>query len=147
MSAIWRVIAVGLFSGILAAPAMAQTDQQSFANGIGEAEYINSCAQCHGAGGKGDGVIAGYLETRLPDLTQLQKENNGVFPVARVYDVIDGSDMQGPHGSSEMPAWGFRYSKRAPAMLGLDYGMADQEVFVRTRILALVEYISSLQEP
>jgi mono/diheme cytochrome c family protein len=95
---------------------------------IGQAEYMNSCAQCHGAGGKGDGIIAGYLNAAMPDLTQIQKNNDGVFPVTRMYATIEGNLDIGAHGSSEMPAWGLRYSKSAPEMLGLYYGPYDQEV-------------------
>jgi mono/diheme cytochrome c family protein len=113
---------------------------------IGQREYMNSCAQCHGVGGQGDGVIAGYLSDSIPDLTTLQQENNGVFPVAALYGIIDGSDTSGVHGSSDMPAWGMRYSTQAPRMLGEFYGPADQETYVRGRILALIEYISTLQQ-
>jgi mono/diheme cytochrome c family protein len=113
---------------------------------VGQAEYLNSCAQCHGPAGKGDGVISGFLETSLPDLTRLSQENGGVFPVVRVYSIIDGSATSGVHGTSEMPAWGMRYMAQAPRMLG-EYSMpGDEEAFVRGRILALVEYISTLQE-
>ncbi|WP_397543416.1 c-type cytochrome [Roseovarius salis] len=51
---------------------------------FGELEYMNSCAQCHGSEGKGGGPMAGYLTESLPDLTQIQKNNGGVFPVTAV---------------------------------------------------------------
>ncbi len=110
---------------------------------IGEREFMNSCAQCHGPDGSGDGVMAGYLSGSLPDLTQLQKDNGGVFPVARLFEVIESGG--GAHGTTEMPAWGFRYNAKAPEMLGDLYTPADQETFVRGRILALVEFVSTLQ--
>jgi len=113
---------------------------------LGQIEYVNSCAQCHGAGGAGDGIIAGFLSVQAPDLTQLQKNNDGVFPFARVYGVIDGSTPVGIHGTVDMPAWGQRYAAKASAMLGWEYGRADQEAFVRGRILALVEYIATIQD-
>jgi mono/diheme cytochrome c family protein len=113
---------------------------------LGELEYMNSCVQCHGASGTGDGVIAGYLTTSLPDLTRLQAENDGVFPFARLYEVIEGTADVGAHGTSEMPAWGQRYNAGAERALGLYYGPGDQEQYVRGRILALIEYISTLQE-
>ncbi len=113
---------------------------------LGQREYVNSCAQCHGADGRGDGVMAGFLTGSMPDLTTLQQENNGVFPFAALYGIIDGSDTGGVHGSSEMPAWGMRYNAQAPRMLGEYYSPADQEMFVRGRILALIEYISTLQQ-
>jgi mono/diheme cytochrome c family protein len=112
---------------------------------IGQTEYTNSCAQCHGAAGKGDGSMAGLLMTQPTDLTQVQKANGGVFPVKRLYGVIDGTTAVGLHGTAEMPAWGMRYSLNAPEALGPLYATADKEAFVRGRILALVEYISTLQ--
>ncbi len=131
------------FSVVLCAwPLAGQADGLS----IGEAEYMNSCAQCHGPAGKGDGVISGYLNSKLPDLTQVQKNNGGVFPVSKIYATIDGQAAGGAHGSSDMPAWGLRYSRAAPRTLGFYYGPADEEAFIRSRILALVEFISSLQE-
>ena len=127
---------------MLGAPAavMAQGAQ------LGQIEYNNSCAQCHGPGGKGDGVMAGFLNSTAPDLTLLQKDNGGVFPVSSLYGIIEGSDVAGVHGTSEMPAWGSRYDAQAQFQLGELYSAADQEAFVRGRILALIEYISTLQQ-
>ncbi len=113
---------------------------------IGQREYLNSCAQCHGAAGKGDGVIAGYLTQAVPDITTLQRDNGGVFPFARLFDVVSGTAEVGAHGTGDMPAWGDRYSAIAPQMLGEMNAPADTEAFVRGRILALLEYISTLQE-
>jgi hypothetical protein len=113
---------------------------------LGQAEYQNSCAQCHGVDGSGDGPIAGYLSVSLPDLRTLQRDNEGVFPFRRLYEVIDGRAEAAGHGSREMPAWGRRYDAQAPEWLG-DYQMpGDREAFVRGRILALIEHISTLQE-
>ena len=126
----------------LAAPAAATAQAAS----VGEAEYVNSCAQCHGLSGEGDGVIAGFLDTSLPDLGMLTQENDGVFPVSRIYSIIDGTAASGIHGTSEMPAWGMRYMAQAPERLGEFYRPGDPEALVRARILALVEYISTLQK-
>lgn len=133
---------------ILAAAALAVLPSWAAAQdiSIGAAEFMNSCAQCHGMTGEGDGVIAGFLNETLPDLTKLQEENGGVFPFSAVYNTIDGTAASGVHGSREMPAWGQRYSANAPKQLGWDYSGADVEAFTRARILALVEYISSLQQ-
>jgi hypothetical protein len=95
---------------------------------------------------RGQGVMASYLVGTLPDLTQLQANNGGVFPVSRVYSIIDGSAAAGAHGTREMPARGSRYMAESPEMLGPYYLPGDQEELVRARILALVEYISTLQQ-
>ena len=132
-----------MVAAFLVEPGLANAQDAS----VGQSEFMNSCAQCHGVAGKGDGVMAGFLATRAPDLTQLQKTNGGVFPFARVYNVVNGEMPVGPHGSREMPAWGRRYAERTPEMLGFEFTAEDQQIFVRGRILALVEYISTLQEP
>lgn len=106
---------------------------------------MNSCAQCHGADGKGGGPMAGYLTGSLPDLTQLQKNNDGVFPVQSIYTMIDGSDAMGPHGTREMPAWGNRYMADAGDQLGFDLSVS-RGTYVQTRILALTGYLSALRE-
>lgn len=125
----------------LAAPATAQD-----AMSIGQFEFANSCVQCHGPAGKGDGPLVSFMTGSMPDITQLQKANGGVFPVTRVFGVIDGSARVGAHGTSEMPAWGQRYRQGAAEWLGYQGAPGEAEALVQLRILALVEYISSLQE-
>lgn len=112
----------------------------------GEHEFLNSCASCHGTSAKGDGPLAEYLSVKLPDLTQLQKNNGGVFPVTRVYQVIEGADATGPHGTREMPAWGQRYREKGAAAANTDLVGNEPEVYARFRILALIEYLASIQE-
>ncbi|SLN12444.1 hypothetical protein PEL8287_00360 [Roseovarius litorisediminis] len=112
---------------------------------FGEYEYMNACAQCHGPEGKGNGPMAGFLSGSLPDLTLLQKNNGGVFPVTRVYEVIDGEGSMGPHGTREMPAWGNRFRRRAGDQMSFDLAV-NPESFVRVRILALIEHLASIQE-
>ncbi|WP_212525657.1 c-type cytochrome [Actibacterium sp. MT2.3-13A] len=125
----------------IAIPCAAQAQDME----IGQSEYMNSCAQCHGASGKGDGYLAGFLNAPIPDLTALQANNGGVFPVAAVYGIIDGSAASGAHGSTDMPAWGDRYSIEGNAALGTEFSREDRAAYVRGRILTLVEYISTMQ--
>ena len=113
--------------------------------GIGAREFINSCAQCHGEDGTGNGYLAGFLKAAAPDLTVLQKENGGVFPVSAVYAIIDGTAGAGVHGESDMPAWGDRYQFDAYNQLGMEFTADDREAFIRARILALIEYVASIQ--
>ena len=89
-------------------------------------EYRVHCAVCHGLSGKGDGPFADQLKsgTVVPNLTELSKKNNGVFPFMRVYETIESGKVSA-HGTREMPIWGERY--------------------VRARILALTKYINRLQ--
>ncbi len=110
---------------------------------LGRTEYESNCASCHGMQGKGDGVLRPFLAKSAPDLTQLAKANGGVLPVARIYDVINGSDQPTVHGTREMPAWGFEYRVRAGEYYGdVPY---DPEAYVRGRVLVLIDYIARLQ--
>lgn len=110
---------------------------------VGKREYTNSCAVCHGLSGKGDGPLAGMIETRIPDLTAMAKRNNGVFPLARVYETIDGSAVVKAHGPRDMPVWGARYRTQAGEYyVDIDY---DPQAVIRARILAVAEYIHRLQ--
>ena len=113
---------------------------------IGKLEYDNSCAVCHGPQGKGDGPMAGIIETPVPDLSKLAERNGGVFPLARVYETIDGSAAIGAHGTRDMPVWGYRYSVDVAEYYTDYYREIDDEALVRARILAVAEYLHRLQE-
>lgn len=113
---------------------------------VGEFEYNNSCAACHGAKGDGDGPLASFFKAgTLPQLSLLQKNNDGVFPVSRVYAMIEGTADVRAHGGRDMPVWGDRYRARADPSIDPDFGPQDPDVYTTYRILALIEYISTLQ--
>jgi mono/diheme cytochrome c family protein len=111
---------------------------------LGKWEYDASCASCHGRDGKGAGPFAQMLQVRMPDLTMLSKNNGGVFPIARVYNVIDGREEVKAHGTREMPIWGTRLTLRVAPDYA-DYNADAAEVFVRARILAVIDYLYRLQ--
>ena len=117
---------------------------------MGQFEFENSCATCHGVSGKGDGPAAQFfLGGSAPDLTVIQKNNGGVFPVERIYAVIEGrrDTMMPSHGTREMPMWGQRYMRRAAEGPGFDPLTDEQKgIYARTRILSLIEYLSTIQE-
>ncbi len=48
----------------------------------------------------------------VPDLTRLARRHGGTFPEDQVRKIIDGRTTLPPHGSREMPVWGFEF--RAP---------------------------------
>lgn len=110
---------------------------------LGKQEYNASCAVCHGNAGKGNGPYVELLQKMPADLSTLTKRNGGTFPVARIYETIEGANVPS-HGSREMPIWGRAYRiSAAEYYIDVDY---NPEVFVRARILALIEYLSRLQE-
>ena len=119
---------------------------------IGKIEYQSSCASCHGVDGKGNGPVADALKRKPADLTMIAKANNGVFPFGRIYEIIDGRlEEVISHGARDMPVWGFRYSPPptpgfsplAPYFLDPLY---DREPIIRSRILAVIDYVYRIQE-
>lgn len=80
---------------------------------MGRIEYESNCIGCHGPKGKGDGPYNEFLRVKVPDLTVVAKNNNGVFPGVRRYEIIDGRIMVKGHGAAQMPIWGNFYDERA----------------------------------
>ena len=110
----------------------------------GEAEYRASCAVCHAADGKGNGVYSGYLSIEPPDISLLSQMNGGEFPSEWVSQVIDGRELETLHGSQKMPIWGDKFL--VDSIRSDEFGSyVDAERIVKDRINALVEYIKSLQ--
>jgi len=101
----------------------------------GRAEYINSCAPCHGLTAHGDGPIAGYLKNKPTDLTLLAHYNHGVFPEERIKAMIHGVNVTGPHGAREMPVWGREF---------VSEGSSTEQA--QARMKALVDFLKAIQE-
>lgn len=113
----------------------------------GKREYDSKCASCHGLTGKGDGPMKSYLTVTPADITTIAKRNNGVLPVTRLNAVVDGRMEMNSHGSRDMPVWGLDYSAQAGANWPVHMDVPfNPEYFVRSRIMALVDYIARLQE-
>ncbi len=102
----------------------------------GKQLYSSYCAMCHGADAKGGGPFSPQLKVWPPDLTQLTRKNNGVFPSMRLSEVIDGEFDKPAHGSKEMPMWG-------PVFRSMAHGRKDS---AQLRINNLVKYLGSLQQ-
>ncbi len=141
----WLMIAS--FAGAFAAAAQAEDVD------VGKAEFQASCASCHGADGKGKGPVSGQLKVPPADLTLLARNNNGVFPTNAVYETIYGSKTIAAHGNREMPIWGERFNPTMnyphiidPAYDALYPSRGSRDVVVRTRILAVVDYLSRIQQ-
>lgn len=141
----WLMI-ISLTAGIAGAAQAEEVD-------IGKSEFQSSCASCHGADGKGKGPVSGQLKVLPSDLTVLAKNNNGVFPTNAVYETIYGSKAIPAHGTREMPIWGERFNPIISLPHAVDpyyWRMAgpekSPEVVVRTRILAVIDYLSRIQQ-
>lgn len=134
-----RITAVLLGATLAGLTRIAAADQPV---DVGMQEFMAKCAVCHGDKGKGDGID---LVQRPPaNLTTLTQRNNGIFPMARVYNAIDGRGVPS-HGTRDMPVWGREYGIEAANyyMDSFDY---DADKFVRDRILMLIDYIYRIQE-
>jgi mono/diheme cytochrome c family protein len=121
--------------------------------GAGKLEFQSWCASCHGTDAKGNGPISDQLKIPPADLTTLAKNNNGVFPTNAVYETIDGRKTISAHGTREMPIWGDRFNpiynlphNVDPFYDSLDPSRELREVVVRTRILAVIDYLSRIQQ-
>ncbi len=106
----------------------------------GQVLYAEVCAVCHGTDAKGNGPAAPALAKPVPDLTQLALVNGGTFPTAEVQKTITGQTSVVAHGTLEMPVWGKVFED-----VRLDRKPGERWGFARLRILALTEYIESLQ--
>jgi len=107
----------------------------------GQAEYLNSCAVCHGVDAEGDGPLTEVLMKRPADLTRLAERNGGRFPYHRVFAVIDGRFDVSSHGDREMPVWGRQFLEEDAKL----YGPSGGAIMATDRIYNLTNYIESLQ--
>ena len=137
------IMLAAMLVAALSDTANAQDGQERFAARADE--FRNSCASCHGSDGRGAGFLTRLFRGVDPgDLTQLSKNNDGVFPLDKVFDVIDGREQVAAHGERKMPVWGDRYMAQSMTR----HGPGPMNDFVvRNRVLELVYYIQSIQEP
>lgn len=107
---------------------------------IGEDDFKQYCASCHGVSGKGDGPVAPSLKNSPTDLTTLSTANGGSFPKKHVMDVVQGNKDYDKkfrtHGPSDMPVWG---------NIILDDSDGRSSI-ASARIKNIVGYIESIQK-
>jgi mono/diheme cytochrome c family protein len=104
----------------------------------GHAYYLRYCGSCHGVEGKGDGTVSRSLKLKPADLTQLKKENQGVFPLEKVIAAIDGKTRIDAHGESKMPVWGEIFEKEATTQ-------KDPVTASAAKLKVIAEYVSTIQ--
>lgn len=132
--AILGLVAISGVVGAQNPPTVAKVPIRQSSPTSGKGMFLQYCAPCHGADGKGSGPAAPALKKAPADLTTLAARNNGKFPEARVAQYIQGDAEVIAHGSREMPVWGdlFRQLDREP-------GVAQM------RISNLEDYIKSIR--
>ena len=102
---------------------------------VGRPLYLRYCAACHGRQGRGDGPVAPALGEKPADLTQIA--HGGEFPLQAVVEAIDGTRTVRAHGVSEMPVWGEVFQP--------DHASPHQRLVARSKIIAIADYLRSLQ--
>jgi mono/diheme cytochrome c family protein len=103
----------------------------------GKAMYLKYCGACHGPGGKGDGVVSGFMRPKPTDLTKIAPKAE--FPFMRVADSIDGTKPVGAHGDAQMPVWGELFRAESAPQL-------TRQAEVRGKLMLITEYVRSIQE-
>lgn len=129
-----------IFSAMLMVAAASAGSLMAQEYTAGPVEYAKACASCHGANGEGDGPLVAELVSTPPDLTLLAQKNDGVFPFAEVFKIIDGRNNVRAHGS-EMQVWGTRF--KADAAEAGEYG---SEINALGRMTALVYHLQAIQK-
>ena len=143
-----RALALALAIGSALSTSLPQPASAQTVTGaeLGRHEFETNCAICHGIDARGGGPMRPFLARVPADLTGLARRNGGVFPKDAVAELIDGraSAEPGPHGTREMPIWGNVYREQSDyQMRGMPF---PSEWTVRGRILALTDYLSTLQQ-
>lgn len=123
-----------LFTGLL----RSQSDSWAGEANTGRDLYLKYCSSCHGQDAKGKGPVSSDLKVKVPDLTLLKKNNNGVFPFPRVMSSIDGTRKVRGHGDPAMPVWGEVFKEELKAEK-----YRELTTLLKTKVIT--EYIASLQ--
>jgi mono/diheme cytochrome c family protein len=129
---------LGAWLALVPTGAFAADDAASQLAAAGRAEFLQYCASCHGAEGKGDGPLAEELRTAPADLTRIAHRRGGAFPDSQIAETIDGRRRIRGHGPGNMPVWGRRFDQEVP------FGNTG-DIAVRARISLLVAYLRSIQ--
>jgi len=114
-------------------PALKMVPPSATSPASGVEMFNTYCAVCHGRSGKGDGPAAASLKKPATDLTFIARRNGGKFPDLKVRQTLI-EEVQGAHGSSEMPVWG-------PVFKSIDSG----DSLWRLRVQNLIEYLHTIQ--
>lgn len=133
-------LAAGALGLALVAGAALASDAPVYSTAVGKATYGTYCASCHGVDLNGKGEIAATLSSNPTDLTRLTEKNDGVFPLERLTQVVDGRVDVAAHGPREMPVWGDLF-------LWPEGDSPERRAQVDRKIGELLAYIRAQQAP
>ena len=128
-------------AAIIALAATGAVSAQEVDVEAGKTLFLNSCWQCHGLDAKGIGPMAEMLAVETPDLTELSKRNDGVFPTEAVAMQIDGRSPLLAHGG-EMPIFGPSLESDQNVALRMKSG---QQMMTGLPLANVIVYLESLQ--
>ena len=100
--------------------------------------YKRYCSACHGVDGRGDGIVAPFMDPSPIDLTAIKVNFDGVFPKYLVTMTVDGRDTIRAHGDSDMPVWGEVFAEEF---------LPDPSARAKARgkVMKIVDYVESIQ--
>ncbi|MGB7846705.1 MAG: c-type cytochrome [Candidatus Acidiferrum sp.] len=101
----------------------------------GEEMYAVYCVGCHGKDGRGQTPYARYCAVPPADLSQLTRNNHGIYPAERVSNVLRRGTGQLPRGPGYMPVW-------EPLLRSMN---SDPPGITEVRIQNLTKYVKTLQ--
>jgi len=129
----------GLCAAVLMLALLARVAHpQGYAFYSGAELFQRFCATCHGASGRGDGLVASSLAVLVPDLTRLSQTNGSTFPALQIRELIDGRAVLEAHGPRFMPVWGYEFWVEEGADVVAEQG-------TRMIIDKLLEYLRTIQ--
>ncbi len=125
---------------ILLVLASASARARDFSSYTGAELYKRFCSSCHGEQARGDGTVAKSFKIEVPDLTRIAHRHGGVFPAEQIRKIIDGRKTLPPHGSREMPVWGYEFQ-----LENQNSGYPDAQHRTDDLIGRLTEYLRTIQ--
>ena|ERR1700690_1161830 len=128
---------VAMISLVLAS---ASARAQDFSSYSGAELYKRFCSSCHGEHARGDGTVAKSFKIEVPDLTRIAHRHGGDFPAEQISKIIDGRKTLPPHGSREMPVWGFEFQ-----LENQNAGNPDPQRRTDDLIARLTDYLRTIQ--
>jgi mono/diheme cytochrome c family protein len=107
---------------------------------VGRAAFQDNCASCHGTRAMGDGPMAVFVRTGVPNLRELSLRNGGAFPEGRVVRVITRiSDLHADIVA--MPDFGALLTASPTT-----YSAPDGETIpTDAKVIAIMRYLESIQ--
>ena len=133
------VLGLGMIGAV---PAIAQQvpaiAQQGNGDDLGQKLFVGYCSVCHGEMGAGGGSLSALLTVEIANLTHLSSNNDGVFPLLEVIQIMDGrSGLRGHEGP--MPIFGEMFDSGR-------YGPYGAEAVIRGQMLSIALYLESIQK-